>query len=285
MAGTVTETGERVVPGSTVTLRAGDTLALEPATGARGYLAVPGGIDVPVVLGSRSTALGAGFGGLDGRALRAGDRLAPAEDRTIPHAHWPGVPAPVTVSATNPLRVLAGPHAADLGAGCARRVPRDGPGPSARRATAWGCASTATRSPAPRPRSSSSHGVVAGTIQLPPDRRPIVLLVDHQPTGGYPVLAVVITRRPRPPRPARAGCARVVRAIDTRRGSSGTPRAGRRLRRGPRPAPRRRSLGRPVAGRRRLTPARDPSPASPADRSCKGPAMARSAGRGQTCAR
>ena len=39
----------------------------------------------------------------------------------------------------------------------------------------------------------ASHGVVAGTVQVPPDRRPIVLLVDHQPTGGYPVVAVVIT--------------------------------------------------------------------------------------------
>jgi allophanate hydrolase subunit 2 len=39
----------------------------------------------------------------------------------------------------------------------------------------------------------ASHGVVAGTVQLPPDRLPIVLLVDHQPTGGYPVVAVTIT--------------------------------------------------------------------------------------------
>ena len=197
-------------PGSTVTLRAGDTLALEPAAGARGYLAVPGGIDVPVVLGSRSTALGAGFGGLDGRALRAGDRLGGAEDRTVPHAHWPGVPRPGRGlgrsgrSACSPARTptTSGRLAFD-------DVRSQRPGPSARRATAWGCGSTATPIPGTPAAELASHGVVAGTIQLPPDRRPIVLLVDHQPTGGYPVIAVVITRGPRPPRPARARRARV----------------------------------------------------------------------------
>ena len=192
MAGAVIETGERVGPGSTVTLRAGDTLALEPATGARAYLAVPGGIDVPVVLGSRSTALGAGFGGLDGRSLRAGDRVAAADDRTCTPAHWAGVPAPDPVSAAHPLRVLPGPHMLLVGR----------PALDAFLATAWTVSSTSDRvglrldgDPIPGGPAAevASHGVVAGTIQLPPDRQPIVLLVDHQPTGGYPVLAVVIT--------------------------------------------------------------------------------------------
>jgi biotin-dependent carboxylase-like uncharacterized protein len=192
MAGIVTQTGERVAPGWTVSLRAGDTLSLEPATGARGYLAVPGGTDVPLVLGSRSTAIGAGFGGLDGRALRAGDRLAAADDRRIAHAQWPGVPASDAVSPERPLRVLPGPHAADVGADRFRSF----------LATAWTISPTSDRvglrldgDPigGAAPAELASHGVVAGTIQLPPDRRPIVLCVDHQPTGGYPVIAVVIT--------------------------------------------------------------------------------------------
>ena len=192
MSGTVTDTGERVTPGSTVSLRAGDTLALEPATGARGYLAVPGGIDVPIVLGSLATALGAGFGGLDGRALRTGDRLAAAQDRTITHTHWPGVPAPEPVSPGSPLRVLPGPHAAHLGP----------PAFESFLSTAWTVSPTSDRvglrldgDPISGAAAAelASHGVIAGTIQLPPDRRPIVLLVDHQPTGGYPVIAVVIT--------------------------------------------------------------------------------------------
>ena len=191
--GTVTETGERVVPGSTVTLRAGDTLALEPAIGARGYLAVPGGIDVPVVLGSRSTALGAGFGGLDGRALRAGDRLA--------RGGGPGGPARALAGRAGPGRGLGDepPSASSP----ARTPPTSAPiALDAFLATPWTVSPTSDRvglrldgDPIPGAPAAelASHGVVAGTIQLPPDRRPIVLLVDHQPTGGYPVLAVVIT--------------------------------------------------------------------------------------------
>lgn len=192
MAAAVLESGERVTPGSTVTLRAGDALSLEPATGARGYLAVPGGIDVPIVLGSRSTALGGGFGGLEGRALRAGDRLASAEDRTIPPGHWPGMPSPGIVSSAHPLHVLPGPHTAELG----------GDAIDALLATPWTVSPTTDRVglrldgdaiPDTPLADLASHGVVAGAIQVPPDRRPIVLFVDHQPTGGYPVIAVVIS--------------------------------------------------------------------------------------------
>jgi biotin-dependent carboxylase-like uncharacterized protein len=192
MAGTIVETSERVGPGSTVTLETGERFALAPATGARGYLAVPGGIDVPLVLGSRSTALGAGFGGLDGRALRAGDRLSTSDERTMPPARWPDTPAPATVSAKQPLRVLPGPHVADLGGGAL----------DAFLATEWtvspasdrvGLRLDGDRIGGEAAAELPSHGVTGGTIQLPPDRRPIVLLVDHQPTGGYPIVAVVIT--------------------------------------------------------------------------------------------
>src|SRR5205823_6301646 len=132
VAGRIDETGAAVMPGAALTLAAGTTLRLDgPATGARGYLAIPGVINVPVVLVSRSTALGAGFGGLDGRALRAGDRLragdkpragdtlracdslrAGAEAALLaPPATWPGSAAPEP----GPIRLLPGPHADELG--------------------------------------------------------------------------------------------------------------------------------------------------------------------------
>src|SRR3954454_2053089 len=130
MAGRLGETGETVAPGASIRLHAGSTLALGAADdGARGYLAVAGGIDVPVVLGSRSTDLRGGFGGLDGRALRAGDRLsrvardgetyegnrAPAAlDPAPPVARWPGRPSPAR-SWDAPIRVTPGPHAERLG--------------------------------------------------------------------------------------------------------------------------------------------------------------------------
>ena len=184
-----------VAPGSTVTLGAGEILALgggPTGAGARAYLAVPGGIDVPLVLGSRATALGAGFGGLDGRALRSGDRLhagAPGGSLRRDERRWPGAAA-APLPAGIPLRVMPGPHADRLGpsilemlldgawsvSAASDRVGLRLEGPSITRATA----------------EVASHGVVTGAIQLPPDGRPIVLLPDRQPTGGYPVVAVVI---------------------------------------------------------------------------------------------
>ena len=202
MAGRVAPTGERVAPGTSVTLAAGQELVLEPTgDGARGYLAVPGGIDVPVVLGSRSTALGAGFGGFEGRALRAGDLIAAAgaPDRggetttfVLPRAHWPRDAFPAPVGATAPLRVLPGPHADALGPDALASLVGQ----------AWTIASASDRVglrldgaalSASATGELASHGVITGTVQVPPDGRPIVLLVDHQPTGGYPVVAVVIT--------------------------------------------------------------------------------------------
>lgn len=197
MAARVEARRGRIEPGSSVTLRAGETLVLEPAAdGARAYLAILGGIDVPSVLGSRSTALGAGFGGLDGRALRPGDRLAartePGATPVRGPARWPGPARPVAVTTPAPLRVLPGPHALELGPDAL----------GALLATAWTVSPTSNRVglrlhgpalPAEASGDLASHGVVAGAVQVPPDRRPIVLGVDHQPTGGYPVVAVVIT--------------------------------------------------------------------------------------------
>ena len=202
MAGRVEPTGERVPPGTSATLAPGQALVLEPTgDGARGYLTVPGGVDVPVVLGSRSTALGAGFGGFGGRALRAGDRIAATGAHTpgsvmpsfvLPRARWPGDAFPGPVQATGPLRVLPGPHA-------------DAIGPDALAlllARAWTVASASDRVGIRLEGVAlgtsvtgelASHGVVADTVQVPPDGRPIALLVDHQPTGGYPVIAVVVT--------------------------------------------------------------------------------------------
>ena len=81
LGGIVRESGRPLAPGRTHRLEVGSTIAFPGSadaaarSGARAYLALPGGIDVPLVLGSASTALGAGFGGIDGRRLGAGDVL------------------------------------------------------------------------------------------------------------------------------------------------------------------------------------------------------------------
>ena len=196
--------GASIARGHAVRLSEGEELRIPgPAvgSGARAYLAVAGGIDLPEVLGSRSTCLAGGFGGVDGRPLREGDRLlagAPAVPRSRTAreatlrpraAPWPADPiAPQRrdPDGTALLRALPGLHGAlpdatfRVGAASDRMGLRLEPADARDASRATPLAHV------------TSHGVVRGAVQLPPDGRPIVLMADHQPTGGYPVVAVVI---------------------------------------------------------------------------------------------
>jgi len=161
--------------------------------GARAYLAVAGGLDVPSALGSRATDLGGGFGGLAGRPLRPGDRLAAlaaAPLAPMVGAYWPEAYRPA-YAARPALRLLPGPHLAHLApdapdalAGAELRV-----GALANR---MGYRLEGARLPHARPTSLPSLGVVPGTLQIPPDGTPILLMADAQTTGGYPVAGAVI---------------------------------------------------------------------------------------------
>jgi antagonist of KipI len=201
LGGVVRETGRRLAPGRSHALAAGTTVAFPgvgPDGAARAYLALPGGIHVPEILGSASTLLSAGFGGVEGRALRVGDvvrgRVGPAtaDGGTVAERSWPWLdidplaglaqPGPVT------LRIITGPTtgADTLVAGEWRvRPDSDRIGLRLERAPA------AETPPLPASGELLTHGVVRGAIQLPPGGTPLVLLADHQTTGGYPVAAVV----------------------------------------------------------------------------------------------
>jgi len=151
--------------------------------GARAYLALAGGIDVPLVLGARSTYLPGGFGGLAGRALQSGDVITaqPAGDLTRRVGRiWP---APLDYA----LQV--------------RVLPFDQPVPDVLITHEWrvgtqsnriGLRLSGPRIEIDQPRTHDSFGVLAGVIQLPPDGQPILLAADAQPTGGYPVIAIAI---------------------------------------------------------------------------------------------
>lgn len=165
----------------------------ERRAGARAYLALAGGVDVPLVLGSRSTELGAGFGGVLGRALRAGDQLGigvPLQ-RATPSSSAP-LPS-ASRGAPTVLRVLAGPHDEwfDSAALEALERQRFTVTPQSNRV------GYRLSAPAPLARRDSgemiSDATVAGGIQVPPDGQPILLMADRQVTGGYPILATVIT--------------------------------------------------------------------------------------------
>jgi antagonist of KipI len=187
-------------PGVVHRLRGGTTVRFgarqmnaNARSGMRAYVALPGGIDVPEVLGSAATYLAGGFGGLDGRALRTGDRVGALRQTGLGAAGrtWPAQTAPPPYG-SGPLRVVRGPHADVLGGDMVEqllaaewRVQPESDRSGVR------LAADAARLERPSPEILSLP-MVWGAIQVPPDSRPILLLGDYQTVGGYPVAAVVI---------------------------------------------------------------------------------------------
>jgi antagonist of KipI len=175
-----------------VPVRRGQTLRLGACThGCRGYLAVAGGIDAPLVLGSRSTYLRAGFGGMDGRALRDGDVLKVGASRIHPPTtgtNWRIDPRILPAYSTAPnVRVIAGAQAGEFGeALCATAFALS---PQSDRMGLRLTGPALTRSNSDELLSSA---VAPGTIQIPPDGHPVVLMADAQTIGGYPQAAHAI---------------------------------------------------------------------------------------------
>ncbi|WP_216327239.1 biotin-dependent carboxyltransferase family protein [Deinococcus aestuarii] len=171
-----------------VPIDAGQTLSvLGTAWGARAFLAVRGGLGGQEVFGSRSTDLRSGFGGLEGRALRAGDRLSwfPLPLVTPPRAFV----APDLRTPTGPdltLRVLPTPEATPdlLAAMCGPTFTVSGQ--ADRMGVRLGEAV-----PAPHDPTRVSLPNPPGAAQLPPDGRPTLLLSDAGTHGGYPTPLVV----------------------------------------------------------------------------------------------
>ena len=167
-----------------VEVRAGETVRCGPArNGARCYLAVRGGLDVPLVMGSASVHVMTGVGG---RPLRTGDVL-PIGDAAVRRPRKPRAAVPVH-SGSACLRATAGPQAAlvrrrtlRLQLRGQRGIQSHGDPPA--RVRRW---------PAPGGH-MITEGVPLGAVQAPPDGQPIILFVEHQTTGGYPKPANVIS--------------------------------------------------------------------------------------------
>ena len=192
--------GASFLPGRVGLVQAGEELAFNPPKmGCRAWVAIAGGIDVAPVLESRATDLRSGFGGFDGRALRRGDvvslgtrpeGMAPQSERifswTAP-AEWamPAKSEPV-------LRFVRGPD-----------WPRFTEAAQQTLATAtWTVTPDSNRMGARLEgpilwRADQgdliSEAVVPGTLQVPPNGKPILLLGDCQTIGGYPRIGHVIT--------------------------------------------------------------------------------------------
>jgi antagonist of KipI len=163
--------------------------------GARVYLAVAGGIDVPPVLGSRSTYVPARIGGVNGRALRAGDRL-PVGIPRLPLSRLTGRFLPRELVPDYPvhkrLRAVPGPHA-DRFSERGLKTFFSGEYVVDTRSDRIGLCLTGPAVELRNRNEMISGPVTFGAVQVPPDGQPILLMADRQTTGGYPLVATVIT--------------------------------------------------------------------------------------------
>jgi biotin-dependent carboxylase-like uncharacterized protein len=155
------------------------------------YLAVEGGIAVPPILGSASTYLRAGIGGFAGRALRQGDLVSLAIERASERPER-RLPAALPATGDQPIRVILGPQqeyfteeaVAALLQGefhisvSADRMGMRLDGPILCHRRGWDIVSDA---------------IATGAVQVPGSGQPILLLADHQTTGGYPKIATVVS--------------------------------------------------------------------------------------------
>ncbi|HEX2439668.1 MAG TPA: biotin-dependent carboxyltransferase family protein [Methylomirabilota bacterium] len=188
----VTVNGEAAPTWTTIPLAAGDAVRVAAArAGVRIYVAFSGGLDVPPVLGSRATFLRGRMGGVEGRALKRDDRLhllpAPPPSRLqIPAASIPAI------ESEPEIRVVLGPQqdrftaegiAALLG-GAYDMLPQS---------DRMGARLSGPRIAHARGHDIISDGIALGSVQVPGDGQPIVLLVDRQSTGGYTKIATVVS--------------------------------------------------------------------------------------------
>ena len=170
----------------------GQELSLGTVTsGARAYLAIQGGWQVPVVMGSRSTYVRAAIGGLAGRQLQAGDLLpvvasaARLASKRLPQAFWPEPRGEVV------LRFVPGPQTDHFPPEAVERLC----------ATSYSVSQASDRMGVrlqgaaiePLQADIISDAIALGSIQVPRDGQPIIMGPDRQTTGGYPKIGTVMS--------------------------------------------------------------------------------------------
>jgi biotin-dependent carboxylase-like uncharacterized protein len=186
--------GRGILMNTAVDVRPGDRLGFRGLkSGCRSYIAFAGGIAVPLIMGSRSTYLRAGIGGHQGRALIQGDELPlgefkrPSVIKVIPEGLMPKYKHEQTI------RVISGPEAHYFEMAGLRSF----------LSTEYTVTAQSDRmgyrlSGEPIKHKEGMSGIISagislGTVQVPGDGQPIILMADRQTSGGYARIANVIT--------------------------------------------------------------------------------------------
>jgi len=162
----------------------------ERRSGARAYIAFAGGIVAPSMLGSRATHTYCGLGGLDGRAIAAGDRLPLGAERAPSSSRIVSIPAKNVGGAK--VRVMPGPQL-DFFPSEALDVLQRTRFTVTSQSDRMGYRLTGATIPRVEGREMISDATFTGALQVPPSGEPILLMSDRQTSGGYPQLATVIT--------------------------------------------------------------------------------------------
>ena len=210
-----------VPPGQSVRLRRGERVKVGRCeSGLVAYLAVEGGFAIAPFLGSQSTYLRAGFGGLAGKAVRKGDVLPLAVprvlERTERRAPEGSLPAPSRV------RVVPGPQDDHFTARGMRTL-LESAWTVSRQSDRMGMRLEGPPIEHAKGYNIVSDGIAPGAIQVPGNGQPIVLLADRPTTGGYPKIATVASAdvpafgRLRPGAPVRFEAVTVEQAEAARR--------------------------------------------------------------------
>lgn len=197
-----------VLTNRAVWIRSGSILQFSHAKqGCRTYLAAAGGWDVPNVMGSRSTNLRAGFGGFAGRMLQTGERLGhnplnpyslflakqleqKAADTSFSCTDWYIPASSFAKSREAVVRVIRGDQFEDFTVE-SRQSFFEQPFQVSPQSDRMGYRLTGPTLALTSPLELISAAVTTGTIQVPPDGQPIILMADRQTIGGYPKIGYV----------------------------------------------------------------------------------------------
>lgn len=176
---------------SSVTLDLHDVLEVRAVQGGTAYLAVAGGIDSPLQLGSRSTYQRAMIGGIDGRPIMTGNLLPCSTQKRREHREYRAAP---WSCAGGPIRVMLGPQDGHFKAESVEQfLNSDYQVTTQQDRMGMRLEGAQLVHATPEAADIVSDGVTPGVIQVPGNGQPIILLADCQTVGGYPKIATVIS--------------------------------------------------------------------------------------------